>query len=115
MPCACVSYKSMLDQPLIYGIPSNKQARYQPVTDCTYWTVLGSYKNWNIISLTPKSTPFENFDEIHQVVLDGIGDNMVSLVHSGKYGAINTDDTTKMYFMLFNSSQRHIRKKKCTT
>ena len=55
-------------------------ARYQPVTDCTYWPVLGSYNNWNIIHLTPKSTPFEEFDEIHQVVLYGISDNMASLV-----------------------------------
>ena len=34
------------------------------------------------------------FDEIHQVVLDGIIENMASLVQSGMYGAINTDDTT---------------------
>ena len=54
---------------------------------------MGSYNNWNIIHLTQKSTPFEAFDEIHQVVLDGISENMASLVQSGMYGAINTDDT----------------------
>ena len=33
------------------------------------------------------------FDEIHQVVICGISENMASLVQSGMYGAINTDDT----------------------
>ena len=56
--------------------------------------VLGPYNNFNIIHLTPKSIPFEVFDEIHQVFLDGISDNMASLFQSGMYGAINTDDIT---------------------
>ena len=46
--------------------------------------------NWNIIELTPKSTPLEEFDEIHKVVLDRISENMASLVQSGMYGASNT-------------------------
>ena len=40
-----------------------------------------------------KSTPFDAFDEIHQVVLDGTSDNMASLVQYRKYGDINTADT----------------------
>ena len=87
----------MLDKPCISGIPSKKQSRYQPVTKCTYWPVLVSYNNWNIIDLTPKSTPVEAFDEIYNVVLDGISENVSSLVQSGMYGAINTDDTTSNY------------------
>ena len=55
---------------------------------------MGSYKNCNIIHLTPKPIPFEAFDEIHQVVLYGISDNMASLVQSGMHGAIKTDDRT---------------------
>ena len=88
----------MLDKPLISGIPSKKQARYQLVIYCSYWPVISSYNSWNIIHLTPKYTPFEVFDEIHQVVLDGIIDNLDSLVQSGLYGAINTDDTTANLF-----------------
>ena len=60
---------------------------------------MGSYNNWNIIELTPKSTPFEAFDDIHKVVLDGISNNMASLVQSGMYGAINTYDTTKKWIL----------------
>ena len=75
IPCACFACTSMLDQPWISGIPL-KKARYQPVTDCTYWPVLGTYNNLNIIELTPKSTPFEAFDEINQGFLEGISDNM---------------------------------------
>ena len=80
----------MLYKPWIYGIPSEEQAHYQPVTNCTYWSVLGSYNNCNIIEITPKSTPFGAFDEIHKVVLDRISENMASLVQSGMYAAINT-------------------------
>ena len=40
-----------------------------------------------------KPSSSDTFDEIHQVVLDGISDNMEYLVESGKYGAINTTDT----------------------
>ena len=66
----------MLDKPWIYDIPSTNQARYQPVTNCNYWKVLGSYHNWNITELTPKSIPFEAFYEIHKVFIDGISENM---------------------------------------
>ena len=41
-----------------------------------------------------KSTPFEAFEEIHQVVLDVRSDHMALLFQSGKYGAINTYYTT---------------------
>ena len=92
----------MLDKHWISGIPSNKQEDYQPVTDCTYWPVPGLCNNWNIIQLRPKPTPFEAFDEINQVVLDGISDNMSLLVQSGMYGIINTDDTTTNGLMLFS-------------
>ena len=84
----------MLDKPWIYGIPSKKQAFYQHVTNCNYWPVLGSHNNWNIIELSPKSIPFEAFDEIRKVVLDGISENMALLVQSCMHDAINTYDTT---------------------
>ena len=43
--CVCVACTSMLDQPWICGVQSKKQTRYQPVINCTYWPVLGPYKN----------------------------------------------------------------------
>ena len=46
----------------------------------TYWSVLGSFKNGDIIKLSQKSTSSDTFDEIHQVVIDEIIDNMASLV-----------------------------------
>ena len=94
IPCAGVGCTSIIGQPWFYGISLKKKTCYQPVTNCTYWPVLVSYNNFNIIEITPKSTPFEAFDDIHQVVLGGISDNMASLVHSGKYGPINKSDTT---------------------
>ena len=51
------------------------------------------------------STSSDIIDEIHKVVLDGISDNMASLVESGKYGAINTTDTSTnvFYVIMFTS------------
>ena len=76
IPYACVACKSMLDKPWISSISSYKQKRYKPGTKCTYWPVLGSFNNWNMIQLSPRSTSSDIFDEIHHVVLDGISDNM---------------------------------------
>ena len=92
--CAYVACAPILDKTWVYDIPSTKQVRCQPVTNFTYWPVLGSYNNWNIIDLTPKPIHFEAFDEINKVVLDWISENMASLLQYVKYGAINTDDTT---------------------
>ena len=55
--------------------------------------------------MSPKSTSSDTFDEIHQVVIDGISDNMASLVESGTYGDINTTDTSTsgFYVIMFTS------------
>ena len=79
IPCACVPCTSILEKPWISGIPSQKQERYKPVTKCNYWPVLGAFNTQNIIELSSKSTSSDTFDEIHQVVLDGISDNKASL------------------------------------
>ena len=51
------------------------------------------------------SNSSDTFDEIRQVVLDGISDNMASLLESGKYGAINATDTSTngFYVIMFAS------------
>ena len=55
--------------------------------------------------MSQKSTPYDSFDEIRQVVIDGISDNMALLVKSGKYGAINTTEatTTVFHVIMFKS------------
>ena len=40
-----------------------------------------------------KTTKSKYFEEIRQVVFDGISDNMFSLVQSGNYGVFNTTDS----------------------
>ena len=115
IPCACVACTSMLGQPWIYVISSNKQARYQPVINCTYWTVLVSFNNCNIIHLSQKSTPFEAFEEIHQVVINVISDNISSLLQYDKYGTINTSDTTTDgYYVLKFISEAYTLKNNTT-
>ena len=51
IPCVCVACTSMLYKPWISGISSDKQEQYKTVTKCTYWPVLGTFNNWNIIQL----------------------------------------------------------------
>ena len=97
IPYAYVGRTSMLEKLWISGIPSHKQARYQPVTNCTYWPVLA-----------PKSTPFESFDEIHKAVIEGISKNTASLSQSGMYGDIDTDDnTTNRFYVIPLSSETY--------
>ena len=86
----------MLDKTLDSWFDTKKQPRYQPVTNFSYWEVLGSFNNYNIITLAHRSTTSEAFEEIHQVVLDGISDNMDSLDKYDNYGSINTIDTLIM-------------------
>ena len=63
--------------------------------------MLGSFNNWNIVQITNKNTPSEEFDALHKIVVNGISENMSSLVHVGKYGAINASDTTTMgYYVI---------------
>ena len=102
--CLCCMYINTR-QTLDIWYTIKKQELYKTVIKCTYWSVLGSFKNWNIIQLSQKSTPYDEFDEIHQVFLDGISNNMASLVQSGKYGAINTSDTSTngFYFIMIKS------------
>ena len=74
---ACTECTSMLDKPWIYGFTPQQQPHYQPVINCSYWTFLGSFNNWNIIKLSHKAKTSEAFEEVHQVVLDDISDNIV--------------------------------------
>ena len=78
-----------------------KQPRYQPVNNFSYWPFLSSFNNWNIITFSHKATTSEAFEEIHQVLLDGISYNMTSLVQSGKYVPINITYTPNMgYYVI---------------
>ena len=101
MPCSCYESTSMLDKPWIHVLTPKQKPCYLPVTNCSYWSVLGSFNNWNIITLSHKSTTSEDFKGIHQVVLDGISENMASLVQSAKHEAINTAYTSSMgYYVI---------------
>ena len=105
IPCDCVACTAMLYKSCIYSIPSYEKERYKPVTKCNYWTVLGSFNNWNIIIVSQKSNTSDAFDEIHQVFLGVISDNMSLLVESGNYGSINTIGTENngIYVIIFTS------------
>ena len=100
IPCACVECTYMLEKLWVNGFSPQQQPRYQPVKNFPYWTGQGSFKNWNIITLSHKSITSEDFEEMHQVVLGGISNNMALLVQYGKYGAMNTTYTTTIGYYL---------------
>ena len=81
---------------------SQQQTLYQPVKYFTYWPVLGYFNNCNILQLSHKATSCEDIDKINKVLLDGISENMVALVETGKYGDINTKNTTTMDYYVIN-------------
>ena len=58
--------------------------------------MLGSFNNWNIITLSHKARISEVFEDIYQIVLDGMRKNMASLIKSGKYDAIKKMGTLTM-------------------
>ena len=64
--------------------------------------MLGPLNNWNIILFTNKTKSSEYFYAVHKVVLDGISDNMASLVQLGLYVAINAEDPTSMGYYVIN-------------
>ena len=88
----------ILDKPWIHGLKPPQQPLYRHVTDLNYWTFLGSFNKCGIITLSYKATTSDSFEEIHQVVLDGISKNMSSLVQYGKYGSITTTHTLTMKY-----------------
>ena len=92
----------MLYKPWSYNVDPNKNSHYQPVDDCTYQPVLCSFNNCNIVQFTNKTTSIEDFGAVYKVVCDGIIENMASLVQLGKYGAINAEDPTTMYYYVIN-------------
>ena len=51
IPFACVACTSILEKPWVSGNSSDKQECYKTFTKCTYWPVLGSFNNFNIIQL----------------------------------------------------------------
>ena len=63
--------------------------------------MLWSFNNWNIIQFSNKSIAYEDFDEVHKLVLDGISENMSSLAQNEKYGAVNTADPTTPGYYVF--------------
>ena len=63
---------------------------------------MSCFRNWNIITLSHKATTSEDFEDINRVVLDGISENIASLVKYGNYGVINTTDTTTMGYYVIN-------------
>ena len=65
--CACVAYTSMLDKTSVSVITPDEQEHYKHITKYTYWPVLGSFNNWNLVQLSQKSSPSDAFDWIHQV------------------------------------------------
>ena len=75
---------------------AHQQPHCQPIQYCTYWPLLDSFNNWNILKLSHKATFSEEIDKIHQVLLYVISEDMDALVQTDIYGVINKTDTTTM-------------------
>ena len=62
--------------------------------------MLVTLNNCNITNFTNKTTPSEDLDDFYKVLLDGIIDNIESLVQYGNYYDINMANiTTIIYYV----------------
>ena len=102
IPCAFVACTTMIYKPWYPGVPQDQQPCYHMVLDSKYWPVWGIYNTCNIMNFTNKTTSSEDFNDNYKVVFDGISENMDLLVHTGKYGVINTTDLKKMGYYVEN-------------
>ena len=76
--CACVACANILDKAWDPGVSHSQKPCYQPVVDCTYWPMLGSFNNWNSTKLANKTMLRKKFDKVHRVVLDCISEKFRS-------------------------------------
>ena len=58
--------------------------------------MLGSFNNWNIIKFPHKITTSESFEDIIQIIVDGISENNSLLVKYIQHGVIYKTDTKKI-------------------
>ena len=58
--------------------------------------MLVTFDNRKIIKFNNINTPIGEFDDIHKVLLDGINENMATMVQKGKHGTINKTNPTTM-------------------
>ena len=89
----------ILGKPWGPGVDHIQHPHYQHIAEYTYWYVLVSFNNWNIIHFTNITTCREEFYEVTQVLIYVISSNMELLVQTSKYGAINAADPTTQQFM----------------
>ena len=64
IPYNCTYCTYSIEQPWIPVLTAQQQPSYQPIKDCTYWPVFGSFNNWNIIKLSHKATYSEELEKL---------------------------------------------------
>ena len=77
--------------------------------------MLGYFNKWIIITFSNKTTKGEEFEEFHQVIIDGISDNMASLVQPNQYRAMNTTYSTKLGYYVAKHVSKDYTLKEDTT
>ena len=79
-PCACNAYTNILETTWAIGVDLIDRRCYKTFEDCTYWPVLGSFKIGTSSNFITNEEDAKIIDEVHKAVLDGISENMSSLV-----------------------------------
>ena len=76
--------------------------------DFTYWYVLGTQNNLNIIKFTTETTSIGYFDGIKNVILDDISENIKSISQTGNYVAVSISYLTTMIYYVVNYLSKRI-------
>ena len=60
---------NVLDKPWAPDVDHGQKSCYQPLVDFTYWYMLGTFNNCNIVQFTNKNASSEDFDEVNKIFL----------------------------------------------
>ena len=60
-----------------------------------YKSILGDFNNWAIVEFANKGTDNTTFEEINEIIVDGLAMNMAPLIKPGNFGAIRINNDSK--------------------
>ena len=80
--------------------PDEEQPRYTQLYYCIYAQIIGSFSDWDMVTLDNQYTSEDSLYDIHKVIIDGIVSHKFYIVTHGDVGAMTTDYTKKVVIIL---------------
>ena len=105
---ACLPWTNNMDAQWFTCNRDVEHPRYWRVDNVVYVSNIGSFNEWKPVTFDNSSTTEEEFDDINQVIIDGISYKIWSFVTRGYFGTVSNDNTKKDgYYMLKFTSNNY--------